>query len=615
MFPRLRAAARRLRTMTLEPVKLLTSDESQELVRIRHSTSHVMAMAVQRLYPNAQVTIGPWTKNGFYYDFDFEEPLVEKDLKRIKQEMIKIITKGLKFEEEVVSVDEAQRRIREIGEPYKEEILDGILERDPDVQITIWHTGRENEKFHWWDLCGGPHVETTKDINPKAFDLESIAGAYWRGDENKQMLTRIYGTAWSKPEELEAYKKMKDEAKRRDHRLLGKKLDLFSIQEDAGGGLVFWHPRGAMMRHIIENYWIDKHINSPTHPYELVNSPHIAKQELWKTSGHLDFYSDSMFQGLEVEEEKYQLKPMNCPFHVMIYKDKMRSYRDLPIRFAELGTVYRYEKSGTLAGLFRVRGFTQDDAHIFCLPDQIADEIVGVLDLMEEILSAFGFSEYEINLSTRPEKSVGSDAIWQKAEDALRVTVEAKGWVFDIDEGGGAFYGPKIDVKIKDAIGRKWQCSTIQLDFNLPERFDLEYTDSEGKKQRPIMIHRAIFGSVERFFGILIENSAGDFPLWIAPEQVRILPITDTFLDHCHKVRDKLKDAGFRVSVVTGAGLGKLIRNAELEKIPVMAVVGKQEFGEGTLNVRTRSKGELGALTLDSLMEQLSAAVADKSVM
>jgi len=293
----------------------------------------------------------------------------------------------------------------------------------------------------------------------------------------------------------------------------------------------------------------------------------------------------------------------------------MRSYRDLPIRFAELGTVYRYEKSGTLAGLFRVRGFTQDDAHIFCLPDQIADEIVGVLDLMEEILSAFGFSEYEINLSTRPEKSVGSDAIWQKAEDALRVTVEAKGWVFDIDEGGGAFYGPKIDVKIKDAIGRKWQCSTIQLDFNLPERFDLEYTDSEGKKQRPIMIHRAIFGSVERFFGILIENSAGDFPLWIAPEQVRILPITDTFLDHCHKVRDKLKDAGFRVSVVKGAGLGKLIRNAELEKIPVMAVVGKQEFGEGTLNVRTRSKGELGALTLDSLMEQLSAAVADKSVM
>jgi len=595
-------------------VKLLTSDESDELLRIRHSTSHVMAMAVQRLFPNTQVTIGPWTENGFYYDFDFEEPPVEKDLKRIKKEMIKIMKKGLKFEEEVVSVDEARRRIREIGEPYKEEILDSILERNPGAQITIWHTGRENEKFGWWDLCGGPHVETTKDINPGAFDLESIAGAYWRGDENRQMLTRIYGTAWSTPTELEEYKRRKEEAKRRDHRVLGRNLDLFSIQENAGGGLVFWHPRGAMMRRIIESYWVDKHINNPRHPYDLVNSPHIAKQELWKTSGHLDFYAESMFQGLEVEQEKYQLKPMNCPFHVMMYKDQMHSYRDLPIRMAELGTVYRYEKSGTLAGLFRVRGFTQDDAHIFCLPDQLADEIVGVLDLMEEILSAFGFSDYEINLSTRPEKSVGSDAIWEKAEEALREAIEAKGWNFDIDEGGGAFYGPKIDVKIKDAIGRKWQCSTIQVDFNLPDRFDIEYTDSEGKKQRPIMVHRAIFGSVERFFGILIENSAGDFPLWIAPEQVRILPITDTLLDHCYMVRDKLKAAGFRASVVTGAGLGRLIRNAELQKIPVMAVVGNQEVENGTLNVRTRSKGELGALTLDSLMEQLSAAVANKSM-
>jgi len=596
-------------------VELLTSDESEELLRIRHSTSHILAIAAQRLYPGAQVTIGPWTETGFYYDFDFPEPLVEKDLKRIKKEMVKIIKKNLKFEEEEVSAEEARRRIRAIQEPYKEEILDGILERDPDARITIWHTGRENEKFHWWDLCGGPHVESTKDINPRAFDLESLAGAYWRGDENRQMLTRVYGTAWARPEELEAYKRMKEEAKRRDHRLLGKKLDLFSIQEDAGGGLVFWHPRGAMMRHIIEGYWVDKHINSATHPYELVGSPHIAKQELWKTSGHLDFYSEGMFRALEVEDEMYQLKPMNCPFHVLIYKDKVQSYRNLPVRFAELGTVYRYEKSGTLAGLFRVRGFTQDDAHIFCLPGQIEGEIVGVLDLMEDILSAFGFAEYEINLSTRPEKSVGSDEIWQRAEAALEGAIARKGWAFQVDEGGGAFYGPKIDVKIKDAIGRKWQCSTVQLDFNLPERFGLEYTDSEGEKRAPIMIHRAIFGSVERFFGIVTESSAGDFPLWIAPEQVQILPVTDELLDHCHAVRDTLKAAGFRASVVTGAGLGKLIRNAELRKIPVMAVVGKAEFENGTLNVRTRAQGELGELSLEALMGRMAAAVAEKSVL
>ena len=403
--------------------------------------------------------------------------------------MIKIINKDYPLRREEVTREEAERRIRELDEPYKLEILDAIKEEP----ITIYDIGDE-----WWDLCAGPHVESTKKIHPKAIDLESVAGAYWRGDETKPMLQRIYGTAWGSPEEMKAYNDFKAEAARRDHRKVGKELDLFSIQqEEVGGGLVFWHPKGARMRNMIENFWKDTHLDRA---YELLYTPHVGKLDLWQTSGHADFYGENMYKPIDVEDETYQLKPMNCPFHVAVYKDGYFSYRDLPIRWAELGTVYRYERSGTMHGLFRVRGFTQDDAHIFCLPDQIAGEIKGVLDLTEEIPSTFGFTDFEVNLSTKPEKSVGGPEIWDKAEGALKEALADKGWDYEVDEGGGAFYGPKIDIKILDAIGRKWQCSTVQLDFNLPERFDLNYVDKENAKQRPIMIHRAIFGSLERFW-------------------------------------------------------------------------------------------------------------------
>ena len=624
-----------------EPVKLLTSDESEELLKIRHTTAHICAMAVQRLFPTAQVTIGPWIDRGFYYDFDYpagfsgtrsptprglsspdQNPLAEpsrlansltstppppvhvplpamtdKDLKDIKKQMIKIINKDMPLRREEVSREEARKRIEALNEPYKLEILDAI-KSEP---VTIYHIGDE-----WWDLCAGPHVESTKAIHPKAIDLESVAGAYWRGDEKRPMLQRIYGTAWSTPEELKAYNDFKAEAARRDHRKVGKDLNLFSIQqEDVGGGLVFWHPKGALMRDMIERFWKDIHLERG---YDLLYTPHVGKLDLWKTSGHADFYSENMYRPIDVEDETYQLKPMNCPFHVAVYKDGYFSYRDLPIRWAEMGTVYRYERSGTMHGLFRVRGFTQDDAHIFCLPDQIADEIKGVLDLTEDILSTFGFKEFEVNLSTQPEKSVGGPEIWDKAESALKDALAQKGWDYEVDEGGGAFYGPKIDIKILDAIGRKWQCSTVQLDFNLPERFDLAYIDKENAKQRPIMIHRAIFGSLERFFGILTENYAGAFPLWIAPTQVRLLPVTDAVDDYVQETARKLRAAGIRCDVQSQERLAKLVRNAEKAKIPVMCVVGEQEAKDGTLAVRTYADGDQGVLSVDDVVARISAA-------
>ncbi|ACO60782.1 predicted protein [Micromonas commoda] len=579
------------------PVKLLTSDESEELLKIRHTTAHICAMAVQRLFPTAQVTIGPWIDRGFYYDFDYPAGFSDKDLKDIKKQMIKIINKDMPLRREEVSREEARKRIEALNEPYKLEILDAI-KTEP---ITIYHIGDE-----WWDLCAGPHVESTKAIHPKAIDLESVAGAYWRGDEKRPMLQRIYGTAWSTPEELKAYNDFKAEAARRDHRKVGKDLNLFSIQqEDVGGGLVFWHPKGALMRDMIERFWKDIHLERG---YDLLYTPHVGKLDLWKTSGHADFYSENMYRPIDVEDETYQLKPMNCPFHVAVYKDGYFSYRDLPIRWAEMGTVYRYERSGTMHGLFRVRGFTQDDAHIFCLPDQIADEIKGVLDLTEDILSTFGFKEFEVNLSTQPEKSVGGPEIWDKAEGALKDALAQKGWDYEVDEGGGAFYGPKIDIKILDAIGRKWQCSTVQLDFNLPERFDLAYIDKENVKQRPIMIHRAIFGSLERFFGILTENYAGAFPLWIAPTQVRLLPVTDAVDDYVQETARKLRAAGIRCDVQSQERLAKLVRNAEKAKIPVMCVVGEQEAKDGTLAVRTYADGDQGVLSVDDVVARISAA-------
>lgn len=583
-----------------EKIVLPTNESSEGLLRIRHTCAHVMAMAVQKLYPNAKVTIGPWIENGFYYDFDME-PLTDSDLKRIKKEMERIISRNLPLVREEVSRDEAQRRIMSINEPYKIEILESIQEEP----ITIYHIGDE-----WWDLCAGPHVETTGKINKKAIELESVAGAYWRGDVKKPMLQRIYGTAWENEDQLKAYLHFKEEAKRRDHRRIGQDLDLFSIQDEAGGGLVFWHPKGAIIRHIIEDTWKKIHLERG---YDLLYTPHVAKADLWKISGHLDFYKENMFDQMEVEEELFQLRPMNCPYHVLIYKRQLHSYRDFPIRVAELGTVYRYELSGSLHGLFRVRGFTQDDAHIFCLEDQIKDEIRGVLDLTEEILQQFGFDKYEVNLSTRPEKAVGDDEIWERATSSLKDALEDKGWSYQIDDGGGAFYGPKIDLKIEDALGRKWQCSTIQVDFNLPQRFDITYVDSNQERKRPIMIHRAVLGSLERFFGVLIENYAGDFPIWLSPIQARVLPVTDAQLQYCNEVSKKLKASGIRAEVCSGERLPKLIRNAENQKIPLMAVVGPKEVETQTLTVRSRFAGELGNMSIDEFFSRTKTACENRS--
>ena len=606
------------------------ADAVEHLKRIRHTCAHVLAMAVQRLFPDAKVTVGPWTETGFYYDFDCPTPFTPEDLERIEAEMRSIIRADLPIIQETVGREAIKAEIEQLNEPYKLEILDGIPEGEIITRYFIGcpDSGRTNHpevepslidpvvippQVWWWDLCAGPHLKCTGEIDPQAFALETVAGAYWRGDETQAQLQRIYGTAWETPEQLQVYLEQKEEAKRRDHRKLGQELKLFSIEEQAGGGLVFWHPKGARMRRVIEDYWRQTHEAAG---YELLYTPHLANLELWKTSGHFDFYRDGMFDAIDVESQAYQLKPMNCPFHVLTYQHDLHSYREFPLRWAELGTVYRYERSGTLHGLMRVRGFTQDDAHIFCLPDQVASEILGVLDLTERILSDFGFRDYEINLSTRPEKSVGGDEIWQLATAALIEALETKGWAYLTDEGGGAFYGPKIDIKIRDAIGRLWQCSTIQVDFNLPERFDMEYVAADGSRQRPIMIHRAIFGSLERFFGILIENYAGLFPLWLAPIQIRLLPVSEKQRDYANDLVQQLKQQGFRAEVDrSGERLGKAIRTAELEKIPAIAVIGKREVEAGTLSIRTRMGGDLGSLSFSELVEKMQGAIAQRSLL
>jgi len=598
--PAAEPVSRRESTATT-PIHLPKTSESPQLLRIRHSMSHVLAMAVQKLFPQAQVTIGPWTESGFYYDFDNPEPFIEADLKAIKKEMGRIICRRLPLQCIEVSREEAERRITAQNEPYKLEILAGLTE-----PITLYTLGEE-----WWDLCAGPHVAHTGELNPKAFELESVAGAYWRGDETKAQLQRIYGTAWETPEQLAEHQRRKAEALRRDHRRIGKDLDLFSIEDEAGAGLVFWHPKGARMRLLIEEFWRQAHFEAG---YELLYTPHVADLSLWKTSGHLDFYKESMFGPMQVDERQYQLKPMNCPFHVLTFASSLRSYRELPIRWAELGTVYRYERPGVMHGLMRVRGFTQDDAHIFCLPEQIGDEILGVLNLTETILSAFDFRNYEINLSTRPEKSIGDDGVWELATQGLIEALERKGWAYTVDEGGGAFYGPKIDIKIEDAIGRLWQCSTIQLDFNLPERFHLEYVAADGSRQRPIMVHRAIFGSLERFFGIMTENYAGDFPFWLAAEQVRLLPVTDAVLPYVEQLQRQLKAAGIRAAIDrSGERLGKLIRNGEQQKIPLLAVIGAAEAEAGTVNLRSRRDGDLGAVAVAELISAATTANRERA--
>ncbi len=613
--------------MSTVPHPLSIPNSSERLQRLRHTCAHVMAMAVQYLFPETKVTIGPTTETGFYYDFDRPQAFTPEDLGAISTQMQRIIKANLPIIRELVDRDQMMAELEQLQEPYKLELLAQIPVEEPITRYFMGSpdTGQtqhlEAEALlidplpvapteFWWDLCAGPHLNSTGELNSDAFVLESVAGAYWRGDETKAQLQRIYGTAWENPEQLQAYLHQKAEALRRDHRHLGQALKLFSIEDTAGGGLVFWHPRGARIRCIIEDYWRQAHLEAG---YELLYTPHIANLDLWKTSGHFEFYRDSMFDQMAVETQAYQIKPMNCPFHVLAYQHELHSYREFPLRWAELGTVYRYERSGTLHGLMRVRGFTQDDAHIFCLPDQVADEILGVLNLTETVLSDFGFSKYEINLSTRPEQFVGSDQIWDLATQALSTALERKGWDYRTDEGGGAFYGPKIDLKIRDAIGRLWQCSTIQVDFNLPERFGMEYVAADGSRQRPIMIHRAIFGSLERFFGILIENYAGDFPLWLAPLQVRLLPVSDEQRSYTTAIAQQLKQLGYRVEVdLSGERLGKQIRTAELEKIPVVAVIGKREVENQTLSVRTRKTGELGSLTLSELQEKMQHSIINK---
>jgi threonyl-tRNA synthetase len=567
-----------------------------------------MAMAVQKLFPDAKVTIGPATETGFYYDFDRKEAFTPADLKAITKEMKRIIKGNLPLVRQELPREVMAAEIAELNEPYKVELLAAIPEGPPISRYFIGDPAVAAKP--WWDLCAGPHLATTGEIHPDAFALESLAGAYWRGDEKNAMLQRIYGTAWETAEQLQAYHQMLEEAKRRDHRKIGKDLQLFSIQEEAGGGLVFWHPRGAVLRGQIEAFWKETHLQNG---YELVATPHMADLNLWKTSGHNDFYRESMFQPMEVEEREFQLKPMNCPFHVLIYKDTLHSYREFPIRFGEMGTVYRYERSGTMHGLMRVRGFTQDDAHIFCTEAQIESEILGVLNLAELILSTFGFSNYEVNLSTRPEKYVGSDEIWDKSTTALRQALAAKGWNYVVDEGGGAFYGPKIDIKIEDAIGRRWQCSTIQLDFNLPERFDMEYVAEDGNRHRPIMIHRALFGSLERFIGVLIENYAGDFPLWIAPVQARLITVSEGQLEFAKSVANQMKALGIRVQVdLSSDRMQKQIRNAELEKIPVMGIIGAKEVEQNALSVRTRKHGDLGTLSVAEFISKVQSAITNR---
>jgi len=592
---------------SIEKIHLPRTDESDNLKRIRHTFSHVMAMAVQSLFPKAQVTIGPWIDYGFYYDFDNPEPFTEKDLKAIKKQMIKIINKGLPVVREEVSREEAQRRISELSEPYKLEILEGL--EDP---ITLYHLGED-----WWDLCAGPHVETTKDLNPKAFDLESVAGAYWRGDASKAQLQRIYGTAWETPEQLAEYKRRREEAKKRDHRRLGKELGLFVFSDEVGPGLPLWTPKGTLLRSTLEDFLKQEQIKRGYLP---VVTPHIARVDLFKTSGHWQKYQEDMFPMMAEDDQSrlnevgFVMKPMNCPFHIQIYKSELRSYRELPIRFAEFGTVYRYEQSGELGGLTRVRGFTVDDAHLFVTPDQLDDEFLKVVDLILAVFRSLQLKNFRARLSFRdPEsdKYIGSDEVWEKSQTAIRRAVETLEMDFFEAPGEAAFYGPKLDFIFNDALDREWQLGTVQVDYNLPERFDLEYVAEDGSRQRPVMIHRAPFGSLERLIGILIEEYAGDFPVWLAPEQIRLLPVTTELVGYARQVADRLLTEGIRAAVDTsGDRLGKLIRNGEKSKIPVMAIVGAKEQEANALSIRTRAEGELGAIPVDEVMERLKTAIA-----
>ncbi len=568
---------------------------------MRHSAAHVMAAAVCRLFENVQLDIGPSTEDGFYYDFDLPHRLAPEDFVRIEAEMARIIAADMPFERFELPRAEAEKLLSERGQKFK---LERLADIPAGEAISFYKCGE------FVDLCRGPHLERTGGI--KAVKLLSVAGSYYRGRETNPMLQRLYGTAFQTDKDLAFFLKQLEEAKLRDHRKLGRELDLFSTSEAIGPGLILWHPKGARVRLAIEDFWRRQHLASG---YELVFSPHIGRSGLWETSGHLGFYRESMYAPMAIDEIEYFIKPMNCPFHIQIYKSQKRSYRDLPLRWAELGTVYRYEKAGVLAGLFRVRGFTQDDAHIYCTPEQIADEIKTVMRFAINMWQQFGFKEISAYLSTRPEKAVGEPARWQQATDALEAALRAEGLPYEVDPGGGAFYGPKIDMRVKDAIGREWQMSTFQFDFNLPERFDLTYIGADGQEHRPYMVHRALLGSIERFFGILVEHYAGAFPLWLAPEQVRVLPLTEKQLDAAKAVADQLRAAGFRTAVDAHADkVGAKIRNAQMQKIPYMLVLGPKEIEQSMVAVRSRTAGDLGGMSLSALIEKLRAEEASKGL-
>ncbi len=579
---------------------------SEKLDVIRHSVSHVMAEAVTRLFPGTKVAIGPSIDNGFYYDFLLPAPIAADQLPAIEAEMKRIIDEKRDFVRSVVSREEALRRFAD--EPFKLELIADLPE---EVEISIYsQAGADGRGFA--DLCRGPHVANSREINSAAFKLMSIAGAYWKGDEKRPMLTRIYGTAWETPKELKAYLAFLEEVEKRDHRRLGKELDLFSTHEEAGAGLVYWHPNGGRMRVAVEDYWRSVHYRNG---YEILYTPHMGKSWLWETSGHLGFYKENMYSPMRIDEQDYYVKPMNCPFHIMIYKTKGRSYRDLPLRWAELGTVYRYERSGVLHGLLRVRGFTQDDAHIFCTPDQMGAEIREVLRFSLEMWQTFGFKDIKAYLATRPAKSVGEPERWDQATEALKEAIQESDLDWELDEGGGAFYGPKIDLKIKDALGREWQMTTIQFDFNLPERFDMTFVDSDGRHKRPYMVHRALLGSLERFFGVLIEHFGGAFPVWLAPEQVAVIPVAEAFDGYARKVAAELKARDLRASAELGDGrLNAKIRDCQNRKIPYMLVVGQKEADEGTVSIRLRDGRQLPPMTGAAFADYAAAKASSRDL-
>jgi threonyl-tRNA synthetase len=585
-------------------VRILTWDDPEGQDVFWHSSAHLMASAVMDLFPDTKLAIGPAIPDDFsarfYYDLDMTHKLTETDLLNIEKKMAEIVAKNLPFKRSEGARLQAISSFRADNDPYKAEMASEFT----DENVSFYTHG------NFTDMCRGPHLPSTGFI--KAFKLLTVAGAYWRGDEKNKMLQRIYGVSFPDKKLLDEHLTKIEEAKKRDHRFLGRDLDLFSMVDEIGSGLVLWHPKGALIRHLIEAFWKEEHYKFG---YEIVYTPHIAKLDLWNTSGHTGFYSDSMYAPMPIDNVQYEIKPMNCPFHIQIYKSKTRSYRDLPIRWAELGTVYRYERSGALHGLMRVRGFTQDDAHLFCRPDQLTDELVKTINFNLFFLRTFGFANYDVYLSTRPEKYVGTIEGWDKATAALKTALEAAKLDYQVDPGEGVFYGPKIDIKIKDNLGRSWQCTTIQVDFNLPERFNIEYISEDGSRKQPIMIHRALLGSMERFFGILIENYAGNFPVWLAPEQIRILAVTDEWKTYAESVRDKFIAAGLRAGIdISSEKIGKKIRDAESLKIPYMAVIGKNEAESGEISMRKHKIGDMGKMTLDKGIELLLTEQRQKKI-